>query len=61
MSQIEEFASGIPIHNAIDELHTFHTDGNMDALAFYITLTRLSRHIDGLKEIVKAAAGTLTA
>lgn len=54
--QIEEFASGIPIHNAIDELHKFHTDGNMDALAFYITLTRLSRHIDGLKDIVKPSA-----
>lgn len=56
MEQLQEHAYGLPIMRQLDELAQTWRDGNIDALAFYITLARLEKQISELKDEVKPYA-----
>ena len=51
--QLTDFAYGIPIIQKVDELAEAWRSGAVDALAFYITLNRLEKHLAAVKEEVK--------
>lgn len=56
--QLTDFAYGIPIIQKVDELAEAWRSGAVDALAFYITLNRIEKHLAAVKEEVKEYAIT---
>ena len=56
--QLTDFAYGKPILDSIGELYWAWQEGKVDALAFYITLNRVEKHLAAVKEEVKEYAIT---
>jgi hypothetical protein len=54
--QLTDFAGGKPILDSIGELYWAWEGGQVDALAFYITLNRIEKHLAAVKEEVKPFA-----
>ena len=54
--QLTDFAAGVPILDSIGELYWAWQEGKVDALAFYITLNRVEKHLAAVKEEVKEYA-----
>ncbi len=54
--QLEHFAQGLPVMERLEELGNAWREGSIDALATYITLNRISKMLDGLKDEVKPYA-----
>ena len=54
--QLTDFAYGKPILDSIGELYWAWQEGKVDALAFYITLNRIEKHLAAVKEEVKEYA-----
>jgi len=54
--QLEHFAAGLPVMERLIELANAWREGSIDALATYITLSRISKMLDQLKDEVKPYA-----
>jgi len=56
--QITDFAAGLPAEKELRAIANAVEEGHIDALAAFITLTRLSKLIDQMKDRVKESALT---
>jgi len=54
--QLEHFAHGLPVMERLAELANAWREGSIDALATYITMNRISKMLDNLKDEVKLYA-----
>jgi len=54
--QLEHFAHGLPVMEGLEELGNAWREGSIDALATYITLNRIGKMLDQIKDEVKPYA-----
>jgi hypothetical protein len=54
--QLEHFAYGLPVMERLEELGIAWREGIIDALATYITLNRIAKMLDQIKDEVKPYA-----
>lgn len=54
--QLEHFAHGLPVMERLEELANAWREGSIDALATFITLNRIAKMLDSLKDEVKPYA-----
>jgi hypothetical protein len=54
--QLEHFAHGLPVMERLEELGIAWREGIIDALAAYITLNRIAKMLDQIKDEVKPYA-----